>query len=160
MDKNKGPNLTPKEFFNYVSAPITDDFRDMSFKVHNIIPEKTELYHEILISLFDILFDTYLGEEIINTENKSREHFEWCWNKNKDNFKKEKIFFNEEEEILDYFTQFALESFYNEDFNKIGEIETKIRWFWNKCFDYSSTRTRSELDILVEVYKLFEKSLK
>jgi len=159
MDKNKGPNLTPKEFFDYVSTPITEDLREISFKVHNIIPEKTELYHEILISLFDILFHTYLGKEIINTEKKSREHFEWCWKKNISNFNKEKIFFNEEKEILDYFTQFALESFYDEDLDKIEELQTKIKWFWSKCFDYGSTRTRSELDILVEVYKLFEKSL-
>ena len=56
--------------------------------------------------------------------------------------------------------QFALESFYSEKIKNKREVETKIKWFWGKCFDYSGNRTRSELDILVEVYKLFEKSLK
>mgnify|MGYP003127898471 CR=1 FL=1 len=160
MEENTGPSLTPKEFFNYVSSPISEELRDVSFKVHNILPEKTELYYEVLMSLFDIIFTTYLGSELINTEKKSREHFEWCWNKNMTNFSQEKIFFNENKEILEYFTQFILESFYTEKIKNKKDIETKIRWFWSKCFDYSGTRTRSELDILVEVYKLFEKTLK
>ena len=160
MDENKEPNLTPREFFTYISAPIPDELRDISFKVNRILPEKTELYHEILISLFDIVFNTYLGRELINTEKKSVEHFEWCWKKNISNFNKEKIFLKEDKEIMNYFTQFTLESFYNEKINKRHDIETKIKWFWGKCFDYSGCRTRSELDILVEVYKLFEKTLK
>ena len=160
MDENKGHNLTPKEFYTYISAPISNELRDMSFKVHNIIPEKTELYYEFLMSLFDIMFHTYLGHDHINTEKKIEEHFNWCWNKNVENFNKENLFFKKEKQIQEYFRQFALESFYHEKINKSEEIEVKIKWFWGKCFDYDGTRTRSELDILVEVYKLFEKSLK
>ena len=123
------------------------------------MPEKTDLYYEVVLSLFDILFDTYLGREVINTEKKMIEHFKWCWETNLKNFRKEGININDNDEVFDYFAQFALESFYQEKNKKLNSIQTKIKWFWGKCFEYEGDRTRSELDILVEVYKIFEKSL-
>jgi len=158
MENNK-PNLTPQEFFEYISIPLSQDYIDITYKAHNIIPEKTELYNEMVLSLFDIVFDTYLGREVINSEKKMKEHFIWCWDKNIKNFRKEDIDFAKSEELRDYFTQFALESFYQESSKKINTLQTRIKWFWGKCFDYDGDRTRSELDILVEVYQIFEKSL-
>ena len=157
--EEKRPNLTPREFFEYVSAPVSQDFIDLTYKVHRIIPEKTELYYEFVLSLFDIVFDTYLGKDIINTEKKMVEHFKWCWEENLKNFRKEGININDTDELFDYFAQFVLESFYQERNKKMGSVQTKIKWFWSKCFDYDGTRTRSELDILVEVYQIFEKTL-
>ena len=81
MENNK-PNLTPQEFFEYISIPLSQDYIDITYKAHNIIPEKTELYNEMVLSLFDIVFDTYLGREVINSEKKMKEHFIWCWDKN------------------------------------------------------------------------------
>ena len=52
--EEKRPNLTPREFFEYVSAPVSQDFIDLTYKVHRIIPEKTELYYEFVLSLFDL----------------------------------------------------------------------------------------------------------
>ena len=157
--EERRPNLTPKEFFEYVSVPVSQDLIDLTYKVHNIIPEKTDLYYELVISLFDIVFDTYLGKEIINTEKKMIEHFKWCWDKNLENFRRENIHIKNSEELYDYFEQFAIESFYQEKSKQLDSTQTKIKWFWGKCFEYEGIRTRSELDILVEVYKIFEKSL-
>ena len=125
---DKREPINPRDFFKYVSTPMNDDHVKMTFKAYNILPEKIELYHEFVISLFDILFSTYLGPDHIDTDKKVKEHFKWTWEKNRDNF-------------------------FHED------IETKIRWFWRKCFSFEGTRTRSELDILLEVYQIFEKSL-
>jgi len=158
MEHNR-PNLTPKEFFEYISTPLNKDYITMTYKVHNIISEKTELYYEVVLSLFDIVFDTYLGREIIDTEKKMEEHFNWCWEENLKNFRKEGINFTDVEELHDYFNQFALESFYQDKNKVVKAVQTKIKWFWRKCFDYEGQRTRSELDILVEVYQIFEKSL-
>tara|TARA_R110000744_G_scaffold315495_3_gene422359 strand:+ start:224 stop:703 length:480 start_codon:yes stop_codon:yes gene_type:complete len=156
---DKREPINPRDFFKYVSTPMNDDHVKMTFKAYNIIPEKVELYHEFVISLFDILFSTYLGPEHIDTDKKVKEHFEWTWEKNRDNFFHEGINIKINKELKDYFLQFTIESYYNEIGKDKKDIETKIRWFWRKCFSFEGTRTRSELDILLEVYQIFEKSL-
>jgi hypothetical protein len=153
---NKG--LTPREFFEYVSTPVNEDFTKWFYHTHNITLEKSNLYNEYLLSFFEIVFSTYLGPEHINTQKKMEEHFMWCWEKNNKNFIKEGIEIKNIKEILDYFREFSLESFYIT--KKEDNIETKIKWFWNKCFNYNGVRTKSELDILGEVYNIFEKALK
>ena len=86
------------------------------------------------------------------------EHFKWCWEKNNKNFNKEGIQIQNIKEVVDYFREFSLESFYT--VKKEKNIETKIKRFWEKCFEYHGVRTRSELDILGEVYNIFEKALR
>ena len=158
MEREGNKGLTPREFFEYVSTPVNDEFTKWFYRAHNITREKSELYNEYLLSFFDIVFNTYLGPEHINTKKKMEEHFEWCWEKNNNNFIKEGIEIKNSKEIVDYFREFVLESFYAP--TKEKNVETKIKWFWKKCFDFNSVRTKSELDILGEVYNIFEKALK
>tara|TARA_R110000803_G_scaffold47825_4_gene99602 strand:- start:17829 stop:18302 length:474 start_codon:yes stop_codon:yes gene_type:complete len=151
--------LTPKEFFNYVTTPVDDEITKLYYKAHNITLEKTELYNQFILSLFDITFNTFLGDELINTREKMVEHFKWCWDKNQLNFEKEGVILKDTTELKDYFKEFMLESYYVLDKRPTHDVETKITWFWNKCFKYRGERTHSELDILGEVYNIFEKSL-
>jgi hypothetical protein len=150
--------LTPREFFEYVSTPVSEDFTKMFYRAHNITLEKSDLYNEYLLSFFEIVFTTYLGHEHINTKKKMEEHFKWCWEKNNKNFNKEGIQIQNIKEVVDYFREFSLESFYT--VKKEKNIETKIKRVWEKCFEYHGVRTRSELDILGEVYNIFEKALR
>jgi len=153
---NKG--LSPREFFEYVSTPVNEEFIQWFYRTHNITLQKSELYNEYLLSFFDIVFTTYLGPEHINTKKQMEEHFHWSWEKNNNNFIKEGIEFRKSNEIIDYFREFSLESFYT--IKKETNVETKIKWFWKKCFTLHGERTKSELDILGEVYNIFEKALK
>jgi|TARA_R110002020_G_scaffold143844_9_gene316532 hypothetical protein len=157
MEQDNKGGLTPREFFEYVSTPVTEDFTKFFYRAHNITLEKSDLYNEYLLSFFEIVFSTYLGPEHINTKQKMEEHFKWCWEKNNNNFAKEGIEIKNSKEIIDYFREFALESYYS--VQKESNVETKIKWFWKKCFDYHGARTRSELDILGEVYTIFEKAI-
>ena len=73
-----------ENFFNWMSKPIPPDEVEIWFNVHNIIPEKIELYGDVFKSLNFIINDTYLGDDYKETKiNLSKEdnelHFEWCW---------------------------------------------------------------------------------
>ena len=129
--------LTPREFFEYVSTPVSEDFTKMFYRAHNITLEKSDLYNEYLLSFFEIVFTTYLGHEHINTKKKMEEHFKWCWEKNNKNFNKEGIQIQNIKEVVDYFREFSLESFYT--VKKEKNIETKIKRFWEKCFELDKT---------------------
>jgi len=114
-----------ENFFNYITKPLTPEDVDLWFRGNNIIPEKLELYSDFSHSLNILIVDTYLGEppqsnetKITLSEDDNVRHFEWCWNKVVDNFKKEGLVFDYTGEHFDYFKSFFDEIFYNQKMKK------------------------------------------
>ena len=130
---------------------------DIWFKAYNISREKTELFYDFLISLYNLVDDTFLGTDVVYLEETQREPFTWCWYKIVDNFSKEKIYFKERGNYYEYFWNFFLEAFY---FNKLDEKPIIIEKYLETLFNFKYRKTRSELDMLSEIYKLFEQNLK
>ena len=79
MSDKREPMINPRDFFKYVSTPLSDEHVKLAYKAYGIIPEKVELYYDFVFSLFDTVFHTYLGDDHINTEKKVKEHFMWSW---------------------------------------------------------------------------------
>ena len=63
--------LLPEEFFNYITEPISSDEMNLWVKVNNINAEKSELFCDYLDSLYGVIIDTYLGEDIIKSETET-----------------------------------------------------------------------------------------
>ena len=101
--------------------------------------------------------ETYLGNDVIVEEFDQKNHFAWCWDRTIDNFNKEKIFFKERGAHFEYFWNLFLEAFYTKKDN--DEI-VRIPDYLFKLFNFKHKKTRSELDILSELYKLLNLSLK
>ena len=135
---------------------------DIWFRVNNIIPEKMDLYYDFSFSLYYLILDTYLGDEKSNetkvtlTDEDNVKHFEWCWDKTIDNFKKEEITFNRKGEHYDYFLSFFVEIFYNQKENKIKD---SIGKFFNDLFDRKKPFTKSDLDMVSSIYKSLDKNM-
>ena len=90
-----------------------------------------------------------------NEEDKQK-HFNWCWNKTIDNFKEENIIFNSEGDHHNYFWNFFNENYYtdrdNRDVDNINNyflILTKLHIL----------KTKSELDMLSDIYILLDSNL-
>lgn len=144
------------DFIEYISRPMEKDDILLMYRINNIIPERSDLYLDFTHSLFDLVTTTYLGDEIM-LDNSIKEHFEWCWKKTVDSFKKEKITINSDS-LHSYFSVLFLESFYNE-IDKSEKNVNKLLEFWQDVFTYSTTKTRSELEAFIDLYKIFDKSL-
>lgn len=152
-----------ENFFNYITKPIKPEDVDIWFKINNIILEKLELFSDFSHSLNDLIITTYLGDsdnvnetKIIMSDEDNRKHFEWCWGKVINNFKKEKINFNEKGEHFDYFESFFMEIFYNQTDDK---IKNSINGFFNELFDLKKPFTKSDLDMISTIYKLLDKNI-
>lgn len=152
-----------ENFFNWMSKPIPNDEVTIWFNVHNMLYEKIELYGDIFKTLNYIIKDTYMGDNNSFTETKislSEEdklaHFQWCWNKTVENFKKENILIDDEGSHKDYFESFYMETFYNQSETSVKE---SIPNFLEELFDISKPFTKSDLDMLTEMYKLMEKNI-
>jgi len=144
------------DFIEYISKPMKKDDILLIYRINNVIPEKSNLYLDFSHSLFDLVTKTYLGDEIMDSK-RIKEHFDWCWNKTIDSFKKEKIYF-QGTELYSYFFTLFLESFYAE-LDKSDKNVSKILNFWKDIFQYSTEKTLSEVEAFIDLYKIFEKSL-
>ena len=149
--------MNSAEFIKYISNPMTLEDMQLMYKANNIVYDKCELYYDFILTLNYIIVDTFLGDDCINSNQDIHNHFIWCIEKVFNNFNKENIVFSHNEDIKEYFYNFYLELFYNQP-EKEGVIK-KLNKLAELSFDYKRIKTRSDLDVLLELYRLFEKSL-
>jgi len=148
--------LLPEEFLNYVTKQISPEHMRVWVKVNNINTEKIELFFDFINSLFYLIEETYLGDDVIITDEQKEGHFSWCWDKTIDNFKEENIHFKNKGEHYTYFFNFFYEGFYK---NEVDEKVSKLKNFLDGLFKLHKVKTESELDMLIEMYRILENNL-
>ena len=148
-----------KKFVNHIKKPLTKENMTTLFNSKNVKYERCELYHDFLQSLIVTIFDTYLGDEY--TKQHQREiHFQWCWTKVINDFEAEGIIFKPCVELYRYFLTFFTQLFYNLITKRpLQDHEKDLSSLWEYIFNYNTLKTRADIDRLVEVYQLFDKSL-
>ena len=149
-----------ENFFNWMAKPLPKDEIIIWFNIQNMTYEKIELYGDVFKSLNHIILDTYLGDDISETritlsDEDKESHFDWCWKKVIDDFRRENIIIKYDGEHKDYFKSFYMETFYNQ--NEV-KIKNSIPKFLSDIFDVTMTYSKSDLDLLTELYKLIEKN--
>jgi hypothetical protein len=128
------------------------------YEANNIDIDYCNLLHDYIISLNMLIFETYLGDDIMN-EKTQKEHFKWCWVRVKQNFKDEGININDDDELYNYFIEFLSEVYYRSD-DKTDTLESNIMKMWEFMFNHGLSKSRSDVDTIIEIYKLFKKTLK
>jgi hypothetical protein len=144
----------------YIEFLTSDSYKNQTeiwYKAYNITREKTELYYDFLVSLLDLIEETFLGPDVLQSQEDIKNHFTWCFDKVINNFKKESIEIKSRGNHYEYLWLFFQEAFYQTHID--GDI-TRIREYFYKLFDFSYKKSRSELDMLTDLYKLFEQNLK
>jgi hypothetical protein len=152
-----------ENFFNYISKPLEYNEVDIWFKTNNIIFEKMELFYDFTYSLSMIIYDTYLGgfsddneSKITMSEDDNLNHFNWCWKENLKNFEKENILINETGDHYDYFKDFFIEIFYKHSEDK---VKKSIPDFFTEMFDRKKPFTKSDLDVLLTIYRSIDSNM-
>ena len=151
-----------ENFFAYITLPVPEDEAEVWFNVNNMIIEKRQLYADFCLSLLKLVEETYLGNEFDNSTNKiiltkeeKDSHFDWCWKKVIESFEKENIKFKVNGEHRDYMKEFLDEVFYDQ---QEEQVVKNVYEFLVSLFDEEKSFTKSDLNMLTEIYKLFEKS--
>lgn len=151
-----------ENFFTYISKPVDKEEVKLWLEVNDVCYNKFELYSDFVMSLVNLIYDTYLGNDINRTTNITLEeednmkHFDWCWDKVIDNFRKENIFFIEKGEHYEFFKGFIIETFYNQ---KINEVKFSLGKFFEDIFNLNGPHTMSDLDLLKTIYKNLDKNI-
>lgn len=149
-----------ENFFNWMAKPLPKDEIIIWFNIHNMTYEKIELYGDVFKSLNHIISDTYLGDEFSETkitlsDDDKMSHFDWCWKRMINDFRRENILIKYDGEHKEYFKSFYMETFYNQNEDK---IKNSIPKFLSDIFDVGMMYSKSDLDLLTELYKLIEKN--
>ena len=153
-----------ENFYSWMMKPVNREDVEIWFNINNMIYEKRQLFSDFTFSLYHIIKSTYLGDDITNpsetkiilSQQEKENHFEWCWNKTLENFSKENIKFNLTGEHKDYYEKFYMDLFYNAENNKISG---NILMFFEELFNEDKMFTKSDLDMLTEIYKLLNKNI-
>ena len=153
-------NKNKIKFMNYISTPLSDNSITILYSTNNVKYDRVNLYLDFVLSLLHLSFDTYMGDDITDYELRVK-HFDWCWNKNINNFKEEGIIFQDNDELKSYFSEFMLEIFYNLDGKDNNpHVYYNIINLWVHIFNYNGTKSRADIDSFIEIYNIFDKSLK
>lgn len=147
------------EFFNYIQTPISKESILMIFNNEDIIHQKLVLYGDFVLTLFKFCFDTYMGDDITN-EVQQLNHYNWCFKRTVEAFEAENIKLGDLKDLKEYYRDFMVEVYYSmpDKENSQDKIDN-ITLFWKQLFDYNTTKTKADIDCLISVYKLFEKSI-
>lgn len=145
-------------FLGYINNPMGTEDMMLFYKENNIKYEKCELYSDFALSLIMTIFDTYMGDDVTSLDDQFK-HFEWAWQKTILNFVEEGLDF-EANTLYEYFLEFMLEVYYPIVNKNELCIDKKICKLWLDIFDYHRIKTNSDIDALIEIYIIFEKSLK
>jgi hypothetical protein len=154
-----------ENFFNWIAKPLPNDEVVTWFNVHNMIYEKIELYGDIFKSLNYIITDTYMGDsngdspetKIVMSPDDKKSHFDWCWNRMIQNFQKENITITLDGEHKDYLKSFYMDTFYHQTQKNVKD---SVPVFLNEIFNMSKPFSKSDLDMITEIYKMMEKNVK
>jgi hypothetical protein len=151
-------NYDKLSFLAYIHNPISKESIAVIYASNNIKYEKCELYSDFVQSLLMLAFDTYMGDDVMGVEDQKK-HFKWCWDKVIENFREEGISIKSDK-LYDYFLEFMLEVFYTYDGKKPYDFTDEgVLKIWSDVFSYDKSKTQADMDTLVEIYKIFEKSL-
>ena len=151
-----------ENFFSYISKPVEKEDMEIWIQGNNICYLKFELYSDFVSSLIGLIYETYLGDEVDKTTNirlndeDNLKHFDWCWEKTVENFKREKIYFIEKGDHYTFFQGFLIETFYNQ---KINQVKFSLNRFFDEIFNLDGPHTMSDLDLLSTIYKSMDKNL-
>ena len=149
-------------FLEWLTKPVSPEEVETWFNVNNMIDEKIDLFYDFSLSLYHLIKDTYLGNDEKNitkislTQKEKSDHFDWCWAKNISNFIKEELIFNNRGEHYDYYSGFFRDAFYQQDDEK---VRNSIEGFFIGLFTNFKNYTKSDLDMITEIYKMLDKNL-
>jgi len=151
---NKNKTL---ELLNYINKPMSRENIIIMYSAQNICYEKCELFSDFIQSLLNLIFDTYMGDDITSPA-EQKNHFKWCWNKNIENFKAEGIIIGDYKSFT-YFNEFMGDVYYPVTKKESQHATKNLLKLWSFIFDFNNIKSKSDVDTLIEVYKMLDNSI-
>jgi len=127
-------------------------------KKYIIVKDRVEIYKDFAFNLLYYIHHYYIDRESLSDDIDIKNHYNWCFNKVCDEFKKENINFGENEELREYFFTYYYHRFYTCD----NTQDTSINYyekFWKNVFEIDKQKNKNAINVLIEIYNIYDKSI-
>lgn len=148
-----------KDLKKYMGKSLTMESLNRVYRNVNIDSELSVLYRDIILTLNNLIFRTFPGDDVMEKEDY-RNHFNFCWNKTLDTFKAEDIEIKSNDLLFLYFYDFYTDIFYSlDDKSSHKVIDANMNKLWSYMFNTHTRKSQSDLDVFLELYELFDASV-
>lgn len=125
-----------------------------------IVKDRVEIYKDFSLNLLYYIHHYYIDKESLSADEDIHNHYNWCFNKVCDEFLKESIDFRKNKVLREYFYKYYYHQFYNikTAVNQDMTLEYYEK-FWKNIFEIEKQKNKNMLNILIEIYNVFDVSI-
>lgn len=125
-----------------------------------IVKDRVDIYKDFTINLANYIVYYYIDYDSINTDVEISNHFNWCYNKVCDEFDKEEIYFRDNKILREYFYMYYYNKFYRAQTEPLEDtsLEYYVK-FWNTIFEINKQKNKKLVNVLIEIYNIFDASI-
>ncbi len=131
----------------------------MNSKKYILVKDRVEIYKDFALNLLYFIQRYYVDRESLSDDVDIRNHFNWCFNKTCDEFLLEEIDFTKNNELREYFHAYYYHEFYKVDISKRDITLNYYENFWKSIFEFDRQKNKNSINLLVEIYLIFDKSI-
>ena len=125
---------------------------------YTIIKDRVEIYKDFTCNLYHYIHHYYIDRESLSRDEDIRNHYSWCYKKVCDEFLEEGIDFSNNTELKEYFYLYYYHQFYKNEKSESIPIDF-FEKFWKNVFEIDKQKNKKLFNVLVEIYKIFDKSI-
>lgn len=123
-----------------------------------IVKDRVEIYRDFALNLLYYIDDYYLDKDSLSEDQDIYNHFIWCYNKVCDEFLKEGLDFRKNDELIEYYYTYYYHQFYTTNDNQDVSLNY-FQKFWKNIFDIEKQKNKNLINILIEIYNIYDKSI-
>ena len=122
-----------------------------------IVKDRVQIYKDFALNLLYYIYYYYLDKETLNEDQDIKNHFNWCFKKVCNEFLKEGLDFSKNHELNEYFYSYYYHQFYTGN-----NQDTSLKYFekfWGNIFEIDKQKNKNIINILIEIYNIYDKSI-
>jgi len=120
-----------------------------------IIFDRLELYRDFVINLTHYITHYYIDDGSFDKEDVEK-FFDWCYKRVCDEFHEEDINFYGNEKLKNYLKKYFYKTYF---FGEVKQKDDDYFSFWNGLFIPSAIKENNKINLLIEIYSLFDETI-
>lgn len=129
-----------------------------SEKKFGIVRDRVEIYRDFALNLLYYIHNYYLDSNTLSKDKDIYNHFKWCYKKVCDEFLKEGLDFTNNNELKQYYYAYYYHQFYKVTGNQDVSL-SYFEKFWKQIFEIDKQKNKNLINILIEIYNIYDKSI-
>ena len=129
-----------------------------SEKKFGIVRDRVEIYRDFALNLLYYIHNYYLDSNTLSKDQDIYNHFKWCYKKVCDEFLEEGLDFTKNKELKEYYYAYYYHQFYKVTTNHDTSL-SYFEKFWKQIFEIDKQKNKNLINILIEIYNIYDKSI-